>query len=36
MAILLRFKERYIKGYYKTASQRYHRKDKPMTLTIVY
>ena len=36
MAILPRFKERYIKGYYKTALRRYYRKDKSITLTIVY
>ena len=36
MAILPRFKERYIKGCRKTALRRYYRKDKPMTLTTVY
>ena len=36
ITILFRFKERHIKGYYKAASQRYYRKDKPITLTTVY
>ena len=36
MAILPKFKERYIKGYREIALQRYYRKDKPMTLTTVY
>ena len=36
MVILPRFKKRHIKGCYETALQRYYRKDKPMTLTIVY
>ena len=34
--ILPKFKERYIKGCYKVALQRYYKKDKPMTLIIVY
>ena len=36
MVILFKFKERYIKSYYKAALRRYYMKDKPMTLTIVY
>ena len=36
MAILPRFKERYIKSYYKVALRRYYMKDKPIILTIVY
>jgi hypothetical protein len=36
MAILPRFEERHIKGCREAASRRYHRKDKPMTLTTVY
>ena len=36
MAILPKFKERHIKGYYKAALQRYYRKDKPIILTTVY
>ena len=36
MAILPKFKERYIKGYYKIALRRYYEKDKPIILTIVY
>ena len=36
MVILSKFKERHIKGYYKAALQKYHRKDKPITLTTVY
>jgi hypothetical protein len=36
MAILPKFKERYIKSYYETALWRYYIKDKPITLTIVY
>ena len=36
MAILLKFKKRHIKGYYEVALQRYYRKNKPITLTIVY
>ena len=36
MAILLKFKERYIKGYYEVASKRYYKKDKPMILTKIY
>ena len=36
IAILSRFKERYIKSYYKVALRRYYKKDKPMILTIIY
>ena len=36
MVILPKFKERYIKGYYKVVLRRYYKKDKPMILTIVY
>ena len=36
MAILPKFKERYIKGYYKVALRRYYIKNKPITLTTVY
>ena len=36
MAILPKFKKRYIKGYYKVASQRYYKKDKPIILAIIY
>ena len=36
IVILLRFKERYIKGCYKIALKRYYIKDKPITLTIIY
>ena len=36
MAILFKFKEKYIKGYYKAALRRYYKKDKPIILTIVY
>ena len=34
--ILLRFKERHIKGYYKVALRKYHKKDKLIILTIIY
>ena len=34
--ILPKFKERYIKDYYKVASRKYYIKDKPIILTIVY
>ena len=36
MAILPKFKERHIKGCHKVVLRRYYKKDKPMTLTIVY
>jgi hypothetical protein len=36
MAILPKFKERYIKGYHKTVLRRYYIKDKPIILTIIY
>ena len=36
MAILFKFKERYIKGCCKAALKRYYMKDKPITLTTVY
>ena len=36
MAILPKFKERYIKSYYKVALRRYYKKDKPMILTKIY
>jgi hypothetical protein len=36
MVILFKFKEKYIKGYYKIASRRYYKKDKPIILTIIY
>ena len=36
IAILPRFKERHLKGCYEVASQRYHMKNKPMTLAAVY
>ena len=36
MAILPRFKERYIKGCYEVALRSYYKKDKPIMLTIVY
>ena len=36
IVILPKFKERYIKSYYKVALQRYYRKDKPIILTTVY
>ena len=34
--ILFRFKEKYIKSYYKVALRRYYKKDKPIILTTVY
>ena len=36
IAILPKFKERYIKSYYKAALRRYYKKDKPIILTTVY
>ena len=36
MVILLKFKEKYIKGYCEIALKRYYIKDKPITLTTVY
>ena len=36
MAILFKFKERYIKSYYKVALRRYYKKDKPIMLAIIY
>ena len=36
MAILPRFKERYIKRYYKIVSQKYYKKDKPIILAKIY
>ena len=36
IAILPKFKERYIKSCYKVALKRYHKKDKLMMLTIIY
>ena len=36
IAILFRFKERYIKNYYKVALRRYYKKDKFIVLTIIY
>ena len=36
MAILPRFKERYIKGYYKAALKRYYKKDKSIILAKIY
>ena len=36
MAILPKFKERYIKGCRKAALRRYYIKDKSITLAIVY
>ena len=36
IAILPKFKERYIKSCYKVALRRYYKKDKPIMLTIIY
>ena len=36
IAILPKYKERYIKGYYKAALRRYYIKDKPIILAIIY
>ena len=36
IAILPRFKERYIKNYCKAVLQRYYMKDKPIILTKIY
>ena len=36
IAILPKFKERYIKSYHKVALKRYYKKDKPIILTKIY
>ena len=36
MAILLKFKERHLKGYCKIALYKYYIKDKPIILAVVY
>ena len=36
MAILPKFKEKYIKGCYKVALKKYYKKDKPITLIKIY
>ena len=36
IVILLKFKERYLKGCYKAALKRYYKKDKPIILAIIY